>query len=414
MDFFTYHNGELHCEEVPLSRIAQEVGTPVYVYSQRTLERHAQVFTQAFANLNAMICFAVKSNSNIHILRVLAEQGIGADIVSGGELYRALKAGIPREKILFAGVGKKADEMEYALSEDIFMFNVESMEELDLLQATAKRLNKTASVALRVNPDVDARTHPYISTGLKENKFGIPMESALESYRYAHSLSCIRVRGIHCHIGSQLTAIEPFVDAFVIIKNLVRELLSENIPIEYIDMGGGLGITYDQEKPPLPTELAAAIAPHLKEVPCRLILEPGRAIAGNTGAFLTRVLFTKDNGSRKFLIVDGAMNDLARPSLYGSFHDIRPAVVREGNTEVVDIVGPVCESGDFFAKNRPLPPCHPGDILSLMSAGAYGFTMSSNYNSRPRAAEVLVSGDRYRVIRQRETYEDLTRLEELS
>ncbi|MBB5021509.1 diaminopimelate decarboxylase [Desulfurispira natronophila] len=413
MHYFAYRNDELYCEDVPLARIAAEVGTPAYVYSRRTLVHHARVFRQAFPE--ALICFAVKANSNISILHTLAQEGIGADIVSGGELFRARRAGVEPENIVFAGVGKREDEIAAALKQDIFMFNVESIEELNLIQRVAQELNTTARIALRVNPDVDAKTHPYISTGLRENKFGISMDSALMDYHYAHRLSHIQVQGIHCHIGSQLTTIEPFIDAFKIIRALALELIASGIDIRYLDMGGGLGITYEREKPPLPMELAHAMAPLMEDLPCTLILEPGRAIAGNTGVFLTQVLYTKQTEEKRFIVVDGAMNDLARPSLYGSFHDIRPVQLNTSGEEPVkvDIVGPICESSDFFARERLMPACHHGDILAIMSAGAYGFTMSSNYNSRPRAVEVLVDDDQYRIIRRRETLEDLIQHEEL-
>lgn len=409
MHHFEYKNGEYHCEGVPLSRIAEQVGTPFYCYSHATLKHHFEVFDKAFESVPHLICFAVKANSNIAILRLFAKLGGGADIVSGGELHRALIAGIPSEKIVYAGVGKTRDEIRQALKAGVLMFNVESTQELLSIDAVAAELGVTACVALRINPDVDPQTHPYISTGLKQNKFGISWAAALEEYRLAKGLNNIEITGIHKHIGSQITQITPFVDALDRTLNLVRQLKDEGIDIRNIDIGGGLGITYKDEAPPHPRELAEKIAPMLKETGCRIIFEPGRVLVGNAGALVTRVLYTKVNEGKNFFIVDAGMNDLARPSLYGSFHGIIP-LDEEANerTKVsADVVGPICESGDFLAKDRVLPLFRPGDIMAVMSAGAYGFSMSSNYNSRRRAAEVLVNGSRFDIIRERETIDDL-------
>jgi diaminopimelate decarboxylase len=409
MHHFEYKNGEYHCEDVPLSRIAEKVGTPFYCYSHATLKHHFEVFDKAFESVPHLICFAVKANSNIAILRLFAKLGGGADIVSGGELHRALIAGIPSEKIVYAGVGKTRDEIRQALKAGVLMFNVESTQELLAIDAVAAELGVTARVALRINPDVDPQTHPYISTGLKQNKFGISWAAALEEYRLAKGLNNIEITGIHKHIGSQITQITPFVDALDRTLTLVRQLKDEGIDIRNIDIGGGLGITYKDEAPPHPRELAEKIAPMLKETGCRIIFEPGRVLVGNAGALVTRVLYTKVNEGKNFFIVDAGMNDLARPSLYGSFHGIIPLDedANERTKVSADVVGPICESGDFLAKDRVLPLFRPGDIMAVMSAGAYGFSMSSNYNSRRRAAEVLVNGSRFDIIRERETIDDL-------
>jgi diaminopimelate decarboxylase len=407
---FGYRQGELHCEDVPLSRIAKELGTPLYIYSHATLVRHFRALDSAFQHVPHLIAFAMKANSNLAILRLMAREGSGADIVSGGELYRALKAGVPSSKIVFAGVGKSREEIRYALKSGILMFNVESSEELRAIDDVAAELRIKARVALRVNPDVDPKTHPYISTGLKKSKFGISADRALEEFKLASSLKHIDVAGVHKHIGSQLTEVTPFVDALKKVLELVEQLKGRGINIRYINIGGGLGITYSDEKPPEPKDLAAAISPLLRDLKCTVIMEPGRVIVGNAGALVTRVLYQKASDVKKFVIVDAAMNDLIRPSLYGAFHDIKP--VREtpaAKPVTVDVVGPVCESGDFLAKDRALPEVKAGDLLAVMSAGAYGFVMASNYNSRPRVPEVLVRGREIHVIRQRESLADLVR-----
>ncbi|GIW55833.1 MAG: diaminopimelate decarboxylase [Nitrospiraceae bacterium] len=411
MHDFQYRQGELYCEDVPISRIAKEVGTPCYVYSHATLVRHFRAYDSAFQNIPHIVAYAMKANSNLAILRLMAREGSGADIVSGGELYRALQAGVPASKVVFAGVGKSREEIRDALKSDILMFNVESSAELHAIDEVAAEMGVQARVALRINPDIDPKTHPYISTGLKKSKFGISADRALDEFKLASSLKHIEVVGVHKHIGSQLTDVTPFVDALRKVLGLVEALKAQGIGIRYVNIGGGLGITYADESPPRPQDLADAISPLLRDLKCALIMEPGRVIVGNAGVLVTKVLYTKESEAKRFVIVDAAMNDLIRPSLYGAYHDIRP--VREtaahGERKTVDVVGPVCESGDFLAKDRAMPEAKPGELLAVMSAGAYGFVMSSNYNSRPRAPEVLVKGGETHVIRTRETYADLVR-----
>ena len=413
MHDFHYMDGRLWCESVPVSAIAEAVGTPFYLYSYRTLKNHFRVFDDAFAEIPHIICFAVKSNSNIAILRIFASEGGGVDIVSGGELFRALRAGVDPARIVYSGVGKRTDEIEYALKSGILMFNVESSQELQEIHACAKRLSLKAGIALRVNPDVDPQTHPYISTGLKENKFGIDIERSLAEYRQAKEMPWLEIRGVSCHIGSQLTKISPFVDALERLKKLLRLLREEGMDIRYLDLGGGLGITYNEEQPPHPAEYARAVMASAKDLACTFIFEPGRVIVGNAGILVTKVLYTKSNQGKKFIVVDAGMNDLIRPSLYHSYHQIQPVVQRGRATIQADVVGPICESGDYLARERSLPAFERGEFMAVMSAGAYGFTMSSNYNSRPRAAEVLVRDDRYHVIRRRETDQDMIRGEEI-
>ena len=413
MHDFHYMDGRLWCESVPVSAIAEAVGTPFYLYSYRTLKNHFRVFDDAFAEIPHIICFAVKSNSNIAILRIFASEGGGVDIVSGGELFRALRAGVDPARIVYSGVGKRTDEIEYALKSGILMFNVESSQELQEIHACAKRLSLKAGIALRVNPDVDPQTHPYISTGLKENKFGIDIERSLAEYRQAKEMPWLEIRGVSCHIGSQLTKISPFVDALERLKKLLRLLREEGMDIRYLDLGGGLGITYNEEQPPHPAEYARAVMASAKDLACTFIFEPGRVIVGNAGILVTKVLYTKSNQGKKFIVVDAGMNDLIRPSLYHSYHQIQPVVQRGRATIQADVVGPICESGDYLARERSMPAFERGEFMAVMSAGAYGFTMSSNYNSRPRAAEVLVRDDRYHVIRRRETDQDMIRGEEI-
>jgi diaminopimelate decarboxylase len=397
----------MYCEDIPISEIAREVGTPFYLYSHATLQRHFLAFQRAFEGVSHLICFSAKSNSNLAVLRLFADLGGGLDIVSGGELFRGLKAGVPPDRIVFSGVGKREDEISYALESGILMFNVESFQELDLIDRCAAGLKKKAPIALRVNPDVDPKTHPYISTGLKKNKFGLNVEAVVEAYRAAHACAHVDVIGLSCHIGSQVTEVAPFVDALVRLKNLVATLGGLGMSIKYLDVGGGLGITYDQESPPDPSEYGRAIIETLDQAPVTLILEPGRVIVGNAGILVTKVLYTKRGEGKDFVIVDSAMNDLARPSLYDAYHAIEPVVRRLMGTMTADVVGPICESGDFLARNRKIPHVESGDLLAVMSAGAYGFTMSSNYNSRPRVAEVMVKDDQFSVIRARESYEHL-------
>jgi diaminopimelate decarboxylase len=414
MDYFEYQNGELYAEKVPVRKIAKEVGTPTYIYSLATLKRHYQVFDEAFGKQPHIICFSVKANSNIAILRAFAKQGGGFDIVSGGELFRALKAGADPKKIVFSGVGKSGEEIRYALEAGILMFNVESEQELSTLNQVAAKVGKKAPISLRINPDVDPQTHPYISTGMKKAKFGIAIQRSMESYKKAMALPNLEIVGVDCHIGSQLTSVTPFVDAISRVREYMDRVLTGALKmpgghIRYLDLGGGLGIRYKDEEPPHPEEYAKSIVQALEGLDVTLILEPGRVIVGNAGILLTRVLYLKETEEKKFVVVDGAMNDLIRPALYGSYQAIRPVLEKKAEPIVTDVVGPICESGDFFAKDREIPRPESGDFLAVMSAGAYGFSMASNYNSRPRAAEVLVDGDRFHVIRARETFEDLIR-----
>jgi diaminopimelate decarboxylase len=411
MHDFEYRQGELYCEQVPVSRIAKEVGTPCYVYSYATLIRHFRAYDSAFKKIPHVIAFAMKSNSNLAILSLMAKEGSGVDIVSGGELFRALKAGVPASKIVFAGVGKTADEIREALKADILMFNIESSAELQAIQEVAVSLGKKARIALRINPDVDPKTHPYISTGMKKSKFGIAADRALQEYKMAASLSHIDVVGVHAHIGSQLTEVTPFVDSLKKVVGLIGTLKAQGINIRYLNIGGGLGITYSEEKPPLPQDLSDAISPIITDLGLTLVMEPGRVIVGNAGILVTKALYLKEGEAKSFVIVDAAMNDLIRPSLYGAYHEIKPVNEEAGHRakQQVDIVGPVCESGDFLAKDRLLAAVKPGELMAVMSAGAYGFVMASNYNSRPRVPEVLVKGGEIHVIRERETFDDLVK-----
>lgn len=413
MHHFQYQQNELYCENIPLTQLAQQVGTPCYVYSYATLRHHFKVFDEAFTDVPHLTCFAAKANSNLAILKLFGSLGGGVDIVSGGELFRARNAGIPANRIVYSGVGKTQEEIDYALSEDILLFNIESSQELEAINQRAAQFGRKARIALRVNPDVDPKTHPYISTGMKKNKFGIDIEGALKEYQRAKTLSNVEIVGVDCHVGSQLTEITPFVDALKRLCLLIRRLKDLGIDIKYLDIGGGLGITYDQEAPPHPTEYAQAILQELEGLPCTLIFEPGRVIVGNAGILIAQVLYRKKTPSKNFIVIDAAMNDLLRPSLYGSYHHIQPLRQMNQGSEIVDVVGPICESGDFLAKDRSLPTVQAGDYLAVMSAGAYGFTMSSNYNSRPRAAEILVKEDQFYVIRERETWQDLIKNERI-
>jgi diaminopimelate decarboxylase len=419
MNHFHYRDGELHCEEVPLQRIADEVGTPVYVYSTATIERHYRVFDDALAGLDHLICYSVKANSNLSVLRLLFGLGAGADIVSGGELTRVLRAGGDPNKVVFSGVGKTEEEMRAALEAGVLAFNVESEPELRLLDQVASAMGVRAPISLRVNPDVDPETHPYISTGLKNNKFGIAASQAGEVYAAARGLRHIDIVGVDCHIGSQLTKTSPFSDAVKRLVALIESLYRDGIAPRYLDIGGGLGIPYGKEEepePPTPAEYGAAVKEALAPLRDRrmtILCEPGRVIVGNAGALVTRVLYDKLSDPKRFLVVDAAMNDLIRPSFYGSFHPMRPVVDRpERARATVDVVGPICESGDFLARDRELPVLERGELLCVGAAGAYSFTMSSNYNTRPRAAEVLVRGASYRVVRRRETVDQLLANEE--
>src|SRR5882724_5539069 len=411
MTAFAYQGSELCCEEVPLAKIAQDVGTPCYIYSRRMLVEGYRALDQAFAGLPHLICYAMKANANLAILRVFLDQGGGLDIVSGGELFRALRAGADPQRIVFAGVGKSAEEIEAALRADILLFNVESPQELKAIHAVAAKLGTPARVAVRVNPDVDPKTHPYISTGLQQSKFGVPIQEALELYRSMRALNHLAPVGVHAHIGSQITQVAPFQESLAKLVPLVKALRQDGFNIQYLDIGGGIGIRYKDESPPAPIEYAKTLRPLLDALACMVLMEPGRFLVGNAGSLVTRVLYEKANQDKKFLVVDGGMNDLIRPSLYNAYHTIVPVVQRaNGHAEVtLDVVGPICESGDFLAKDRSLPACQPGDLLAVLSAGAYGFAMASNYNARPRVPEVMVNGDRFAVIRARETYEDLIR-----
>jgi diaminopimelate decarboxylase len=399
---FSYRNGELHAEMVPLSRIAAEFGTPCYVYSRAELTRAWRDFDAAFAGRDHLLCYAVKANPNLGVLNVFARLGSGFDIVSGGELARVIAAGGDPRKVVFSGVGKTANEMRQALQAGILCFNVESAPELELLSRIAGEMGKTAPVSLRVNPDVDAKTHPYIATGLKENKFGVAYTDAPAVYRRARELPHLRIEGVDCHIGSQLTEVTPFVAAMERVLALVDALADDGIAVHHIDLGGGLGIRYHDETPPPIAEYARAVIETLGNRPQKLLFEPGRLLTGNAGVLLTEVLYLKHGQERNFAIVDAAMNDLMRPALYEAWHDVLPLRSTPPGGRVYDIVGPVCESGDFLARDRQLA-VNAGDLIAIASAGAYGMSMSSNYNTRPRAAEVMVDGDHVYPIRDRET-----------
>jgi len=407
MDHFQYKNGELTAENVAVSAIAEQFGTPTYVYSRATLERHWHAFDSAFAGMAHSVCYAVKANSNLAVLNVLARLGSGFDIVSAGELARVLAAGGRADRSVFSGVGKTVAEIQYALQQGVRCFNVESIAELTRINEVAGELDMRAPISIRVNPDVDAQTHPYISTGLKENKFGIAIDLAEQVYQQAHAMANLDVVGIDCHIGSQLTSVSPFVDALERVLTLIDSLAKQGIQLSHLDIGGGLGIRYQDETPPSPAQYSAALRELLEGRDLEILLEPGRAIAGNAGILVTKVEYLKPTEDRHFAIVDAAMNDLLRPALYQSWQEIQP-VIETSNAEPqqYDIVGPICETGDFLGKDRALA-INAGDLLAIRSAGAYGFTMSSNYNSRPRTAEVMVDGDTAHLVRERESIESL-------
>jgi diaminopimelate decarboxylase len=411
MTAFAYHGSELYCEAVPLAKIAQEVGTPCYIYSRRMLVDGYRALDQAFTGLPHLICYAMKANSNLAILRTFIDEGGGLDIVSGGELFLALRVGAPPQRIVFAGVGKSTAEIEAALQADILLFNVESAQELEALQAAAAKRGQRARVAVRVNPDVDPNTHAYISTGLRQSKFGVPIREAMDLYRRMRTLPNLDPVGVHAHIGSQITQVAPFQESLAKLVPLVQALRQDHFNIQYLDIGGGLGIRYKDEGPPAPSDYASTLRPLLGTLECQVLMEPGRLLVGNAGILVTRVLYAKANEDKRFLVVDGGMNDLIRPSLYNAYHAIVPVVQRaNGQAEIsLDVVGPICESGDFLAKDRVLPVCQPGDLLAVLSAGAYGFAMASNYNARPRVPEVMVHGDQFAVVRARESFEDLIR-----
>jgi diaminopimelate decarboxylase len=410
-DPFHYQQGQLYCDGASLEAIAAAHGTPCYVYSLDAILQRYRSYENALAGLDHQVCFAAKDNSTLAILHALAQEGAGFDIVSGGELHRVLSAGGDPAKVVFSGVGKSPDEIRFGLEQGIHSFNCESEFELALISEVAVALHRRASIAVRVNPDVDAVTHPYISTGLKEHKFGVDIDEAEAIYARAASLPQIELNGVSCHIGSQLLDIEPLLDAADKTLELVARLRARRLPISHLDLGGGLGVGYRPGDVPMPvTKLIDRLRPKLEGLQLKLMLEPGRSIVAEAGALLTRVLLVKKNGSKIFVIVDAAMNDLIRPALYQAHHEMIPVAVPNGDARVVaDVVGPVCESGDFFARGRELPAMHAGDLVAIKTAGAYGFVLASNYNSRPRPCEVLVRGDQAVVVRQRETYEDLVR-----
>ncbi len=411
MHEFHYKDGILHCEDIPLTDIAEQYPTPFYLYSYGTVMDHFRKIQDAFREVDPLICFSMKSNSNLNICRALVNAGAGLDIVSGGELYKALKAGCPPERIVYASVGKTEEEIKKALVKGILFFNVESVPELITIDTTASRLRKKARVAIRLNPDVTADTHEYVTTGAKEKKFGIDFKAAEDVFDNANKYSHVALKGIHVHIGSQITDTAPFVDA---IKKILDFIDKNNIGIEWLNIGGGLGIVYDREKATTAQEFADKIVPLVKDRPFRLILEPGRFIVGNSGILVCKVLYTKTGSTgKKFAIVDAGMNDLMRPSLYKAYHEIRPVTERKTNPHRYDVVGPICESGDYLALDRELQELLPGEYLSVMGAGAYGFSMASNYNSRPRPAELMVINGEVKVIRAAETYRDLIRGEKI-
>ncbi|HBZ71016.1 MAG TPA: diaminopimelate decarboxylase [Deltaproteobacteria bacterium] len=399
----------LFAEDVSLAQIAEAVGTPCFVYSAGALVAAYDALDAAFRGVPHTLCYALKANMNLAVVRTLVARGAGADVTSGGELFRALRAGAPAGRIVYSGVGKTDDEIDRALDAGIKLFNVESRSELRRIDLRARQSGVRAPIAFRVNPDVDPKTHPYVSTGLRTSKFGIPISEAMDAYAEAKALDGVRIVGVDCHIGSQLTRLEPFADALSRVRSLIFELRAAGHAIEIVDVGGGLGVRYSEERPPDAGEYAAVVCKALRDLGCEIVLEPGRWLTANAGVLLTRVLLEKTNDDKRFVVVDGAMNDLIRPALYQAFQTIEPVGPPRGPTRPVDVVGPVCESGDFLAKDRPFPPVERGDLLAVRGAGAYGFAMSSNYNARPRAAEVLVRADRFAVVRERESLEDLVR-----
>jgi diaminopimelate decarboxylase len=409
VNHFERKNGELRAEKIPLEDLARAYGTPLYVYSSATLRRHWRVLDRSLSGLRHLVCYAAKANGNLAILDLFARMGAGFDIVSGGELYRVLKAGGDPRKVVFSGVGKTDEEIAFALSQRVRCVNVESGPELARVSVVARRLGVAAPIALRVNPDVDPRTHPYIATGLKKSKFGVSVEDARRLYRVAATDPAIEIRGVACHIGSQITTVAPFLDAIARVRALARGLERSGIQVRHLDIGGGLGIQYRDEEPPHPDEYGAAVKRAMRGFRGEVILEPGRVLVGNAGVLLARVLHVKRSGRKVFAVVDAAMNDLVRPSLYGAHHDIEPCGAAPRPPGTVDVVGPICESSDFLAQGRKMPVPEAGDLLCVRSAGAYGFSMSSNYNARPRAAEVLVAGDTAHLVRKREAWPDLIR-----
>ncbi len=420
MEGFRYQDNELYCEDVALHELPEEFGTPLYVYSKNQIIQNYRAIEEPLKDLDHVVCYALKANANPAILKILAQEGAGADVVSGGELYLALKAGFPPSRITFAGVGKRDDEIEYALKSNIFTINAESAQELQVISRVALRLGVKARVTLRINPDIDAQSHPYITTGLKQNKFGIPAEEAVGVFKFAATMQNLETVGVHAHIGSQITKIEPFVEAANFLTRFVTSLREAGMPINHIDFGGGFAVQYlnvlthealpvepdNAVVPPL-RQYMEALVPVLRESGCSVWFEPGRSIVANAGVLLTKVLYTKENGAKKFVIVDAGMNDLIRPSLYGAYHQIVPLKLQTYEHEHADVVGPICETGDFLARDRVLPKSKRDDYLAVMTTGAYGFSLASNYNARPKPAEILVNGDRVRVIRERQTIDQL-------
>lgn len=413
MHDFKFRNGELYCEDVKVATIAKKVGTPFYLYSHHTLVDHLTKIQRAFATVNPLICFAMKSNSNLAVLKTMAEHGAGFDVVSMGELKKALKIGADPKKIVFASVGKTEEEIRFAIETGILFFNVESIPELEEINRIAKKMEKKMQAALRINPDVQATTHDHIATGTLKNKFGIDLMSTHKILKTRKKYSHININGLHIHIGSQIVTSSPFVNAIKRVIEFLAALRKEGIAIQYLDIGGGLGIIYKDEKPQTAQDFADAILPFLSQTDLKIVMEPGRFIVGNAGILVTKVLYLKDNGFKKFVIVDAGMNDLIRPSLYNAYHEIVPVKETAARRFKVDVVGPICESGDFFAKDREIPHVDKGDLLAVMSAGAYGYVMSSNYNIRPRVPEVIVKGKQFAVTKERESYEDLMRGESI-
>ena len=413
MDYFEYRDGKLFCEDVSVKAIAKKVGTPFYLYSHATFARHFTVFDRAFGQMPHIVCYSLKANPNGALLRTIAGSGGGADIVSGGELFRALNAGIPANKIVYSGVGKSPEELRYAIDSGIRMINIESEGEFKTLKKLSRKMKRRVPVSIRVNPEIDPKTHPYITTGLKKNKFGILWDDASRIYREMAVEEYLAPVGISSHIGSQILELGPFIEAVTSLKKMILELRGAGLAIEMLDIGGGLGITYKDELPPDPKDYAKVVSENLGDIGITLILEPGRVIVGNSGMFVTKMLYVKETAGKTFYIVDGAMNDLVRPSLYNAYHDIIPVEQKKRKSKIVDLVGPICESGDFLAKDRELAGLKEGEFVAVKSAGAYGYAMSSNYNSRRRAAEVLVRGDEFFVVRKRETFKDLIRGEKI-
>ncbi|MGC9120298.1 MAG: diaminopimelate decarboxylase [Sulfurihydrogenibium sp.] len=411
-DYFVYKNGKLYCEDVNLESLALKVGTPFYVYSKKAIIDQINNYKNAFKDYPTLICYALKANSNLSILRIFEENGLGADIVSGGELYKAKKAGFPSNKIVYAGVGKTDAEIIYAINENILSFNVESFMELEVINEIAGKQHKKANVSIRINPDVDPKTHPYISTGLKKSKFGIDIDQALEAYKKAVKMEHLNVVGIHCHIGSQIMDVSVYKEAVEKTVDLVYKLKKEGIELQFIDIGGGLGVKYyPEDNPPTPYDLANTVLPIVRQTGLKLILEPGRSLIAQAGALITKVIFVKDKKDKHFVIVDSGMNDLVRPAIYNAYHHI-VTVEQKQESMVADIVGPVCETGDFFGLDRKIGKVNRGDLIAILTAGAYGSSMSSNYNVRPKAMEVLVDGNNYKIIKEREDYHYITKFEE--